>query len=771
MILFLRHVLDLTGGAFAGAMTVLFLHVLGLVLTSATHARDLRGSPHLTVTGAAVAVLWCWYGIKLNVTLTVLQHALLGCTLVLALFRRSHVVANVVDPEFNRQVWRFLATYSIFYALAYCFLAPPVSREFLPIVIVGNNDILNYLNLTSYLQRLGPSNIAGYTLVAEFYEQTPAVFYVLGAISLFFNGDVMQAAMPALFATVALIGCTVQRLSRSIFAVSAPVATCIAAVLIAGPFFRHIVGNYFLSQLLGTLAVLVLIGTTTELLEKQPAPRLATLVLLMSPYQYLIFYFYPSLLVISIGLQIAILGAFYWLFPSLLDGRRPGVAKAWQPIARWIAAVACCLAVVALLDLGHFRESIKWITRLSTMRAGWPLDFISPASIAGFPFSLELHRPMSKGLSIAALICLTIVIAYLYSKDRGDRARIGKSILLLATLAYGGYFVYFLLLGPSYQQWKLASYLPMTLSWVLWSAAVATGFPAQFMSRASGALRKAWGRAFFLTLFLALVTWNLFIHVRADPSPNTFSANYANLRSLDMIGGWQDVDVKMAGYTSTFFPVYFIPHKTLHLMSPSYYPMESLKVDEISPQRPFFVERGICEAGDPREIAVIGVGCLYLHTPFMKIGPRYEIGQIPTLVSNGLSMPEPEGRWSDGRSVELSFQVDGNQLASNPNGFINLNVAPFLHSRIDGQRVVVTWGDRRVAHESIRAAGWISLPYNDRDWGGNGSHTMTIKFELPDAIAPRDAGKRSGDDRDLAINFSLVSVSTVAMGQVLSDER
>jgi hypothetical protein len=152
-------------------------------------------------------------------------------------------------------------------------MMPPASNDYLPIVFKGNNDIFNYINCTSFLQRLGPSNIANFSFRVPFggggvgtYDQVPAVFYVLFGISTFFGAEPIRAAMPTMFGVVALIGCTVTWLTKVAFNLPKAVCAAVAALVISGPFFRYNVGLYFLSQILGMLVVLALLGETARIL-------------------------------------------------------------------------------------------------------------------------------------------------------------------------------------------------------------------------------------------------------------------------------------------------------------------------------------------------------------------------------------------------------------------------------------------------------------------------------------------------------------------------
>ena len=73
-----------------------------------------------------------------------------------------------------------------------------------------------------------------------------------------------------------------------------------------------------------------------------------------------------------------------------------------------------------------------------------------------------------------------------------------------------------------------------------------------------------------------------------DSQPLHFSAAYRNLSALEQLGGFSELFVEMKSFPATFFPVYYVRTKLLHLISPSYYTREKLDYGKISPRSPLF---------------------------------------------------------------------------------------------------------------------------------------------------------------------------------------
>lgn len=663
-------------------------------------------------------------------------------------------------------IFRFLALYGLFYTISYVFMMPSASEGYLPIVRIGNNDIFSYLISAGYLQRLGPSNIANFSFLdspSMILTFTPAVFDAIIGIGTFFNDDMMRTAIPTLFGIVALIGCVTVWLTRSLFSVSIYTAISIAAVLISGPLLRYIVGNYFLSQLVAILFVLLMLGKTSVLLTTNISRNWHVYVLWFLPYYILIFYSYPPLFVIGIGLQLGFMILFYLLS---IYSQRPQTftyAAFAKNIGQWMAMAMVSFAFIGLIDPGHFRRILDFTFNHLTKKGivPWILDFVSPFAILGLPVPLEIHGfGSSVFLTIFFLIFIS-VIGYFYLTRRGTNiSQAGKAMFILATMAFLSYFSYFLYAGPSYQQWKLASYLPLFISFPVLAAL--GNIPLPGFGRFTGTQQKSG----IIAICTLVVIGNLVSHLFKEPPLEKFSADYANLKALEMIGDSQAIYVQMATFSSTFFPVYFVQNKVLHLLSPSYFPQAAPKYEEVSSKKPLFVEGEPCEA-DAGNISIHGVGCLFNSPPMLKCNTEHYFRYNILGLENpfGLSAMEPFGRWSDAARVEFGLRIPRNATTVK-GGYVNFEVTPFLFKTSSTQRVLINWGKSKSARGSIRSRGWISLPYSEEDFDDLESNRIIFRFDLPDAISPHDLDPLNGESRKLGLGFIALSLTKQPRGNV-----
>ena len=767
----LEHLLGILSGIAAVGLNVAILAVLGSAIPPLSGKRASRSLPDVAVPAACIVALYCWYGIKSNIPLPILLGAIACLAVGVFAYRalRHGPVTALADSQLPALFSLRSVAFAAFYTIAYICVMPPVLSGHLPIATIENRDILNYINIGDYLQHRGPSNIAGLSL-SRMHESIPAVFPALQAMAAFLGGDIMQAAMPTLLGVVALIGVVVAAITQTAFALPRSVSIAIAAVMISGPLFRYTSGNFFLSQLMGELVVLLLLAKTLEFVGDNRPKGWTAVATSFAPHYILIYYLYPVLLVIAAALQ-AFLAAGAW---ALRGDEARARESMGATVVQWGVGLASCLIAVAAVDPRHFQEMLGLALELSKIQAGWPLSLISPTAMLGLPGDLQVAIT-DQIASTVAFLAVSAGIGYCYlvrGMGRGPVA--GRVLFLISVLAFAGYFAYFYLTGASYQQWKLATYLPLLMSFAWW-AACSSIMRATMKSERTVAVATQ-------LLCAVVVVGNLFVYAVREPPIRTFPASYANLRALDMMGGGIDLYVRMSGFGATFLPVYYIRHKTLHLLtddhyptgqllSDSYYPTEHFDLASVSLARPLFVEGKECKPGTPSTTTVLGVGCLYRQPPTVDFGVDYLLSApLPiTIEAEGLSFREAWGRWSESEKVAFRVFASPADLSNAPNGFVNFQIHPHMALR-GSQRMEITWGDRR-ASEVIDHAQTISVPYTRGDWKGADLKSMTITMNLPDAISPTAVDPAAVDGRKLAIGFAAMSVTSAPVGTVIRVDR
>jgi hypothetical protein len=769
MLAIINHFSELSTGLTVGVSCLLFLYLVGVIATPNKFAPRAIDNEYPIILGATFWVVWCWFGIKFGVAVVPLSKGFFFVFIGLFLARlRYFDFENLKAVIFGKTVRHTLLAFVFFYGLSYFFCPPSVSGDYLPIVNDYNNDVFNYVNYTSYLLRLGPSNVYGLDYMGITYAAAPAVYYFMAMLSTFFDHEPMRAAMPVLYLTVALIACNVVALARTAFTLSLPLSILIAAILICGPFFRYVSGYYFLGQLMGWVVLLALFLRTARLVRTGGARLSLATALTFVPYYVLLLFIYPVLFLMGWAAHVGFLLLIHAFSSNSASLRAEERAPFLKRAAVTISLMVTPAALAALLDPRHFWNMIGWVGVLSAGNFGWTLDLISPWAIIGIAGPVELNQIPFKGALATYLLGFVILLYACCVRLRKRFTALEKAFLFLSFLSFISYFAYFWLVGPSYQQWKFASYFPLMLSFTILCAA---GRIALILSSGSDAQKS--GSMNLTSVIVVALLGALFIGVNAEqyvrqPRRQPISANYADLTALEHIGNSHEIYVQMNSYRSTFFPVYFIKNKVLHLLSPSYYPMEAIDLEQISPDKPLFVEGATCDSKHTeRAIAIGALGCLYFMPPTVDTEIVHRFGESLWGVSTtGFAHQEFWGKWSAESKVSLVISATSQEIDKIHEGFVNFELNPYLPHGIAAQSVRISWG--RKSHRGVIASpGWVSLPYSSDDWSGSRVRTLRIEFELPDAIAPRDIDKTSADSRKLGVGFSALSITAKPVGRVL----
>jgi hypothetical protein len=695
---------------------------------------------------AAVYSLFSWYGISAGISLRTLVWVFWGVVLACGSAGVRQIALRSRVNQRAIVLWVF--AFSLFYIVAYAFFTPTVSGADLPLVSYYNNDLMNYLNFTRALQDLRFPNVAGMSfLTSSQYFQTPAAFSLLGLFSTFFGMEPMRAAMPALFGLCALIALVSARISRSVFHLSFPWALAIGATLISGPFFRYIAGNYFLSSLIALPIFVHLLWVTIASKESGGAAALALQCL---AHYVVLLLTYPVLLVIAVAVQCGICLVAHSL-------TKVGVVAV---AVLGMAALAPQAAVNGFRNVVHLSQS--GVSR-------WPLEFISPLALIGAPGSvdhLQIRELQHPGVVVALLITgLAMLIASYFWWERQSTTTEERLWVLVGAGSVPLYCLAYFVLGQSYQQWKLASYLPLPLSFVLFAAAARMGtvvFEARAVSRLIAVSLPA-------ALAAVFVGGNLRVHASDEPPLRRFPASFANLAQIDDLKTFQSMYVEMDSFVVTFMPVYFIRHKELHLISESYYPREPLVLDRVSRSWPYFTQNFDCGGvGHSNTKTIEGVGCLLFEPPGPQLDVSYPFSREYMFVTTkeGFVDPEPWGRWVIGHLAAFELEADAQRVPLGQPLYLNLLIRPYVPPKASGQHLLFSWGDARRGEIELARQEWVSVPLQKDDWKGTRVRTTPIRIDVPGATAPASV-ENSPERRELGIAFIDLTLSEAARGQIV----
>lgn len=773
----LAHAVSIIHGVGASLVCAACLHLGGSTLIPRRWEATVRVGESPALLAAALYVLLCWFGVQFGISVrTVAMGCALAVLVVVCVQHRRLRAALGTSVVFGRaalgQSAGWVIGFCVLYILAYVFTMPPATDEYLPLAWTGNVDLLNYLRYTRHVLDLDLSNHVGFNYLDDVYRQTPAAFYLLGGFSLFFGADPMSAAMPAQFACIALIGVLAARVSHAIFGMRVASALAVGGILISGPFFRYIAGAYFLSTLMSTPVLLYLLWTTVA--HRSQRWLDASLAVRFGSAYVLLLFIYPFLFFVGLAVQV---GAVVLMFAADL---KPGDST-WSPwrsagirAGRTMCAILAPLGVLALGLSQRLGWVVDMITGLSQPGvAGWPLDIISPQLILGLPGTFadvgQVESPAGRAWTIGIFCTVAAMLGLLYVGRLRQRTTPAQRALAgLAGVTFISYCAYFVIVGPSYQQWKLASYSTLPLSFVV----LATGSCLFRQSAAFARVtRTNLGRrvvtAFLIIAGVGLVGENLRIHAVRDAALLRFPGTFRNIAMMNDLPFFREMSIEMELYPSDYQSVlalHFLPSKRVHVVSTLFTPNEPLSLEHISRLRPHFIQNYECQGiGHDETLTVPDVGCLLLAPPSLALDTVYPFNSSFLFVElESLGAREPDGRWNTHTTVSLDLMADPRRVPVDRELYVNLRLRPYLDPETPWQRAVFSWGIGRQAEVSLEQREWISLPAQVLDWTGEWLWTLPISVDLPDGV------KLPTDDRPLAVMFEELSLSVSPRGRVVT---
>ncbi len=762
------HLLSIAHGVAASLAFFLALHLAGRAVTPRRWDSTLGRGATPSILGAAIYVLTCWYGIRAGIRLTPLVTAFAGATLALSAVRASRTRSTLRRFFVTPSAGWWLGLFTGLYALAYLFTLPPATGEQLPIAWLGNIDLLYYLDYAAYLLRLG--TVSYPTISTEYfaYFQTPGAFHLLGGFSLLFGMSPMRALMPAQFALAAAAGLLSALIARSVFRTSRLGAAVVAAATVSAPFYRYIAGNYYLSSLI-TLPVLLHLLLTV--VRRQPDGRLVSLPLVCAFFAHdaLLFFIYPFLFLVSVPFQVAAIGL--RAIALHLGAGVPG-RTLLRLAAGLVTASALGLVGVTVCAPLQTAWALRMIRDLSHPGvAGWTLNIISPAALLGLPVSLrhiDAAGSTEKYWAIAGIWVVVILAMAAFGRPGQTRAASGRRTFYgLACLGFLIYGAYFSVVGASYQQWKLASYVAMPFSFVFITAVVGL---VESRLRAKGPAPGArfGGSSVVALAGLALVGGNLAVHAAADPELRRFSGRFEKFARVAAMP-FRELSIDATDHLA-LLSVYYLPGKRLHFTGPNFGYVEPLSLAAISPARPLFlIDYDCVGVGHVDTLPVDGLGCLLFQPPSLLMGADYPFSRTYLFIDQrGLGLREDWGRWNSRGTVELALTADQRRIRLDEAAYLNLELQPCLVPGLRAQRIRIGWGAGRRAEALLGEREWISLPLRGSDWAGEWVSTQTVSLELPDIVPPHWVDGRYRETRPLAVGFVSLSVSVSPRGRTVT---
>ena len=637
--------------------------------------------------------------------------------------------------------WQYGVVYLLFCSLATWILLFDLNQGDLPLVTVGNNDLFLYVKEAEFLTHPLDANLFGATW---WNTDVFGASVILGAASFIARLPSWQMSLVPMIGAAAVLGTSTVWMCRN--AIALPWTTaCIASLLsLSTSLFLLILFNYYLAQMLHNAALTALAGALIYSRSQAGAGfakryGIVASVFSLSVYGGFMLFTYSALYFFDFALIGVLL---FFLF--IIEGATFSLQRVMSSLTRSVLIIALTLLLNAATAPDRFLIVLsKQFVFAQKDIAGWPLPLFSALSLAGLPTPSNTTTSTEQQCSLLfvqyVLFALVVRLAIIRPVPR--------TVALLSIVPFGLfvflqalYLAVWIYYGSSYQQWKFASAYPLIFGFSLLASCYAT----LVLGLREPIRRYAhWG----LTMILILIVfWNVQLSTPVwHDRVLHFPASWQALSTIDKLQGLSRVVVGLEDYTSRMLSAVFIKHTTIVFEgATSWTPGErDPKVSASSP----YLKKKLVGCGS-LESTPLGPFVLLPERP--GIAPRNPIDfsdkgtAASCLQLNGISNPEPWGRWTDGRVAKISFRC--NCRAYEPQWLI-LKVIPFLERqyvevRVNGEPAgnsTVTGGEPSELKISLRS---ISDFANDID----------VEFTLPNAAAPETVG-RATDKRQLGLGL------------------
>lgn len=763
-----NHIGEIAYGVGVCFIIVSLFYAIGATVYRGLFRDKTADASDLIVTGAAIFVMCCWYGVKAGYSISDVASYTSGlwalCFLLCAVATKRIFVGSIAE-------WHhvlvpgsiFIAFFSFLYFAFYSWYG----LDKLPIWYFSNNDIFHYINIAEVLRdRSESSRISGYDFFSQ-YEAIPGVVHIFWLFAKFYCNNTLNAADLVLVSVLSVLGLVVVKYSRRIFSLNWIIAIAVALIFLSGEFLCFVSANYFLSQLMGSVVALLSVYATLKSLSfHNEGNAWWRLVLRFFPYSMLLFYLYPVLLLVTLIAQATIITGYHTLGRQKTQGSSNPSDLFFYLLKRciwWGTALAAAVAVVAVFDPGYFFQTIRWVLVLSKVGLyGWPLDLASPMAALAIPGGTIFLTGMENKIFFLAgwAFCIMLGLYFFFSSGKSEPEKSRAALCCAFAVLAAVYVAYYLHTGASYVQWKFASYAPLLFAFVMWGEGIARlqRYAGRFNSLGS---KRALEVGALLGL-VGVVCVNTFLKAPELGRPfDRYSTRYRALESIEHLLVGRDLYVSMSSVQSTFLSVFFLHKVTLHLASQSYYyPQEQIDYSKISRAWPLFVESAHCSGYEG--IAISSIGCLYFAAPSLLPGVVYKFSESRPEIA-GFAAPEFWGVWNRGVKETLTLRGNALQLAKLPHGYVNFDVQPLIYPGSKPQRLRIQVG-AHAYRGVVDSRGWISVPYKPEDWSGEASRELKLSFEFPDAVSPKDIGSTANDPRKLAIGFISLSLTAEQAG-------
>ena len=684
---------------------------------------------------------WYTFAAGFSIVWAFRLSTLLGaCTVVIGmgqaigeLGRGREVVRRFVSA-FAADTLSFLACLLVYLTLT----ISKIKHGSLPWVTIGNNDLLAYLKLGSYIRHF-PHELQfvdGQNLRQFASDDVFGAFNLIALSSFTMRSGVENFAIPVMSFVIGGAGMAIARCCRRIFRLGVPLSILLAIVTLTCPLESYVTLNYFLGQM---LFVAILLTTSLLMVEMSavaaPSAGLTAIFGIVSSCTVMLCY-PPWLLqyIIIVSGLMAVLGG--W--------------RSELSVPRWIAGLAIrsviggALISMALLAISFTRFSAA-VTRLAvvskTNNAGWPLSFVNLDLLFGWPDDWRMNDSSVSviGQSLAVVVLVVLLFSMLLKFDRSPE-RFARSVLV-ATFAAAAtaYLAIWFCFGASYQQWKFATTIPLGFGFVIPATAIFVLLVDT--SRSIRVLLRCGVAAFLALIIFANVQQ---FYSRWSVSVYDFPVSLSNARLIDLEPGIDRGYVKMDDYLARMGASVFVVHKPVTFSGPTYWGDRSPPPND----SPFVQVEAVCNTGRTNGEIYSAQRVVDGTLPALPLGATVSFADDidACLTLTGFSGREAFGRWTDGRHASIRFTCVCD--LSRENAEVDIMAGAFLDSGTKAQTVFLRVnGSPEQRYDLVAPAPRhliIKVP------PGVDGRTVDVEIDIPDAASP--AVPDSQDKRVLGLS-------------------
>lgn len=707
---------------------VIFCTILGFVISGRPRWRWFY---HYAMVGFSVFILVCWFFIKLAMPVSYALIFLLSLAFVGSIIRlRKESSWNFVDNNIVSRYGKTVTLKALYFLVAALLFRVYENNDLLPLSTYFNLDPINYIIYAKYLNsHSGTMLLNGFDFIRSpllFYEGTPGVFYIIAAVSAMYGGNTVSAAMPVLFYTAATISAGAYNMCKTILKLPGFYSLVVSMLMIVSPLLRYVITNYFLSQLMAASVMLFLL-LHMYLLVRTRAEKIWPVFSGLLPYYFVLYYFYPIVCIISLFIAAG------WAGINYLLGTVSG-----KTLATYVYSGLLIITALLVVDIRRAADVYHLLTSFSSQSGlqWWSFSLVPLSTLFGFP---DVMLGMPKGVGghsgavvtpwrdilvfsiLSGSVALTVFGFVPLTRER----KIRLSYFLVSVMSFGLYYLFYLVNGVSYQQWKFASYLPGVLFFIIIGLLLGYFSREKCTSMFSAVLCKLFSVLCGAAIILFVVT-NILVYKYLDKKLDVFPRYFEMYSELSKVAA-KKIYVYSKNFVSSNFAVYYINNKELHLLGSSFYSIvfskekkdwvvgdvESLNVSDVTDDAPLFVDMPCSEFYGLRVSSYAPLGCLILEPFDLNFGQEYRF-KDGGFFSNATDLVrDPKGElWAASDNPRLVVAVNNSVLKNSPKGFVNVKLS-FDKAWKKSISVVVGSKSYRIA---FHRNGWISVPYSAEDF-------------------------------------------------------